>query len=49
MFYTYKKLNHALNHGLFVKELHRTLTFKQKALFKPDINMNSDLNKKQKI
>ena len=38
-----------LNHGLFLKNLHRIIKFKQKASLKSYIDMNTDLRKKQKM
>ena len=38
-----------LNNGLVLKKVHRLVKFNQNAWLKPDIDMNTDLRKKQKI
>ena len=40
-----KNLEHALNHGLVLKELHGVIKFNQLAWLKPYIDMNTDLQK----
>ena len=44
-----KKLKQALNHGLVLKKVHRVLTFNQNACLKLYIDINTDLEKKQKM
>ena len=41
-----RALKQTLNHGLKLKEVHRIIQFKQKAWFKPYIDMNTELRKK---
>ena len=41
-------LKQALNHGLVLKKVDRVITFNQKALLKPYINMSTELRKKAK-
>ena len=38
-------LKQALNHGLELKRIHRIIQFNQKALLKPNIDMNTELRK----
>ena len=38
-----------LNNGLVLKKVHRLVKFNQNAWLKPDIDMNTDLRKKQKV
>ena len=40
-----KSLKEALNHGLKLKKVHRTIEFNQKASLKPYIDMNTELRK----
>ena len=40
-----KSLKQALNHGLKLKKIHRTIEFNQEAWFKPYIDMNTELRK----
>ena len=40
-----KSLKQALNHGLKLKRVHRTIEFNQKAWLKPNIDMNTELRK----
>ena len=44
-----KSLKQALNHGLFLKTLHRIIKFKQKAWLKSYIDMNTDLRMQKMI
>ena len=41
-------LKQALNHGLFLRKVHRIIKFNQKAWLKPYTDMNTDLRKKAK-
>ena len=43
-----RNFKQTLNHGLFLKELHRIIKFNQNAWLKPYIDMNKDLRKKNK-
>ena len=43
-----RNLNQALNHGLFLKKVHRTIKFNQNVWLKPYIDMNTVLRKKTK-
>ena len=43
-----RKLKQALNHGLFLKKVHKVIQFNQNAWLKPYTDMNSDLRKKAK-
>ena len=43
-----RNLKQALHHGLFLKNLHGVIKFKQKARLKSYIDMNRDLRKKSK-
>ena len=40
-----KSLKQALNHGLKLKKVHRVIEFNQKAWFKSNIDMNTELRK----
>ena len=44
-----RNLKQALNHGLVLKKFHRVIKFNQNAWLKPYIDMNKDLEKKQKM
>ena len=44
-----RNLKQALNHGLVLKKIHRVIKFNQNAWLKPYIDMNKDLEKKQKM
>ena len=41
-------LKQAINHGLVLKNIHRIITFNQKDLLKPYIDLNSELRQKSK-
>ena len=41
-----RALKQALNHGLKLKKVYRVIQFKQKAWFKPYIDMDTELRKK---
>ena len=43
-----RNLKQSLNHGLFLKNLHRIIKFKLKAWLKSYINMNTNLRRKAK-
>ena len=43
-----RNLKQSLNHGLFLKNLHRIIKFKPKAWLKSYINMNTNLRRKAK-
>ena len=43
-----RNLNQALNHGLFLKNIHRTITFDQHDWLKPYVEMNSKLRTETK-
>ena len=43
-----RNLKQSLNHGLVLKKVHRVIEFNQKALPKPDIDMNTQLRQKTK-
>ena len=44
-----RNLKQALNHALVMKKIHRVTKFNQNAWLKPNIDVNKDLRKKQKI
>ena len=44
-----RNLKQALNHGLVLKKFHRVIKFNQNAWLNPYIDMNKDLEKKQKM
>ena len=44
-----RSLKQALNRGLILKKVHRVIQFNQEAWFKPYIDMNTELRKKQKM
>ena len=43
-----RNLQQSLNHRLVLKKVHRVIQFNQKALLKPDIDMNTELRQKTK-
>ena len=43
-----RSLKQALNHGLILKKFHRVIQFNQEPLFKPYIDMNTELKKTSK-
>ena len=43
-----RNLKQAINHGLVLKNIHRVITFNQKDLLKPYIDLNSELRQKEK-
>ena len=43
-----RNLKQSLNHGLFLKKVHRLIKFNQNSWLKPYIDMNTDLRKKKK-
>ena len=43
-----RNLKQALNHGLFVKKVHKVIKFNQNSWLKPYIDMNTDQRKKAK-
>ena len=44
-----RNLNQALNHGLFLKKVHKVIKFNQNSQLKPYNDMNTDLKIKQKM
>ena len=43
-----RALKQALSHGLILKKVHRVIQFNQEAWLKPNIDMNTELRKKNK-
>ena len=43
-----RNLKPVLNHGIVLKKIHRVIKFNQNSWLKPDIDMNTDLRKKEK-